>query len=111
MIRRLSACAAHTKGTAVMVRAVNDEPVALIAIAVAAIVVDVVAEDPEKRASIGVPQRRVFAHDDRLFRELRASFDEGRLDILGALWAGATLADLSHLPARTPATESRTHPS
>lgn len=94
-----------------MVRAVGDEPVAFIAIAAGDVVVEVVGEDPEKRASIGVPRRRVFAHDERLFRELRASYDGGQHEILSSLWARATVADLSPLPPMARATEPRTHPS
>jgi hypothetical protein len=111
MIDRLSACGSRTKGTAVMVRALGNEPMAFIAIAAREVVVEVVDEDPEKRASIGVPRRRVFAHDEGLFRKLCASYAGGQHETLSSLWSRATVADLSRLPPMAPATESRTHPS
>jgi hypothetical protein len=99
------------QGTAVMLRAADDGPVAFIAIAAGGAVVEVVDEDPEKHASIGVPRRRVFAHDEGLFRELCASYEAGQHEALSSLWARATVADLGPLPRMARAIAARTHPS
>ena len=111
MIYRLSAGGSRMQGTAVMLRAVDDEPVAFIAIATGGAVVEVVDGDPEKHASIGVPRRRVFAHDERLFQKLSASYEAGERETLGSLWAHATVADLTRLPPMAPGIKAGTHPS
>jgi hypothetical protein len=80
MVCEGAACGGVTEGTLVLVRAALDEPVALSAIAAGEVVVQVSNEDPERHASIGFPRRRVFARDERLLRELRASYEQGRLD-------------------------------
>ena len=91
-------------GTIVMVRSDLDEPLVLVAIAAGRVVVEVVDRDPAKLASIGFPLSRVYARDRRLLRKLRASFKQGRLDVLSSLWARATEPDLSGLPLRDAAT-------
>ena len=91
-------------GTRVMVRAAMDEPMASIAVAVGRAVVEIASPNPEKHASVGVPRRRVFARDEGLLRELRASYEQGDVMILSALWMRATAPDLSRLPARDAAT-------
>jgi len=111
MTSRPSVCPSRATGTTVMVRAVDDQPVLFIAIAAGRVVVEVVDEDPDKRASIGVPRCRVFAHDERLFRQLRVSYDHGQQTTLGSLWARAVVPDLRRLPPRERATKARTHPS
>jgi hypothetical protein len=100
MIYRLSACTAHVQGMAVLVRAVDDEPLALIAVAAGDVVVDVVHANPNKDALIGVPRRRVFAHNADLFQQLHTCFVDGREETLGLLWERATAADLRDLPRR-----------
>lgn len=98
------------RGTSVLVRAIDDEPLTLIAVAAGKVVVDVVSDDPSMRASFGVPLRRVFAQDDTLFEGLCTLFDEGRHEALGVLWTQATAADLTRLPPRVlPITPPR-HP-
>jgi len=111
MIYRLSAGTAHARGMTVLVRATDDEPLALIAVACGAVVVDVVHDDPESHALIGVPRRRVFARDADLFQQLRTSFAEGRHDTLSLLWERATAADLGHLPPRVLPIKPLTSPS
>jgi hypothetical protein len=111
VIYRLGASVAQAASAAVMVRAVGDEPRAFIAIAAGQAVVEVVDEDPEKHASIGVPRRRVFVHDERLFRKLLLAYARGQHDALKSLWAHATVADLSRLPPMAAAIEPRSHPS
>jgi hypothetical protein len=91
-------------GTVVMVRSDRDEPVVLVAIAAGRVVVEVVDRNPEKRASIGFPRSRVFVRDVRLLRKLRASFKQGRPDVLSSLWARAIAPDLSGLPLLDAAT-------
>ncbi len=110
MISRFSAGTARGQGMAVLVRAIDDEPLALIAVAAHAAVVDVVHEDPDERASIGVPRRRVFAYDADLFQQLRASFAAGRHGTVSSLWEHATVADLRHLPPRVLPIRPLTHP-
>ena len=100
MIYRLSACSTHVQGMAVLVRAIDDEPLALIAVAAGDGVVDVVHENPDKDALIGVPRRRVFAQNADLFQQLRTCFVDGRHETLGLLWERATAADLRGLPRR-----------
>lgn len=107
MIYRRNAYGSPTKGMAVMVRAVGDEPMAFIAVAAD----EVVDDDREKQASIGVPRRRVFARDERLFRKLRATYQDEQHATLRSLWARAIEADLSRLPPMAPAIEPRTQPS
>lgn len=97
-------------GTLVMVRAARDEPIAFVAIAAGRGVVQVAAENREKRASRGFPRRRVFARDEGLLRELLDRYREGRPDLVSALWARANPPDLAGLPARDAATAARTHP-
>ena len=75
MVCEVAACGGLTEGTLVVVRAALDEPVAFIAIAAGEVVVQVSNDDPEKHASIGFPRRRAFARDERLLRELRASYE------------------------------------
>jgi hypothetical protein len=96
---------------AVMVRAVGDEPMAFIAVAAGEVVVELVDDDREKHASIGVPRRRVFARDERLFRKLCAAYQGGQHATLRTLWARASEADLRGLPPMAQATEPHSHPS
>lgn len=91
---------------AVTVRAVGDEPIALIAVAAGVVVVEVVDSDREKRASFGVPRRRVFARDERLLLKLRAAHGGGQHATLRSLWARARAADLTALPPRDRAAKS-----
>ena len=111
MIYRLSACSPHAQGMAVLVRATDDEPLALIAVAVSEVVVDVVHEDPDKHALIGVPRRRVFARNADLFQQLRTCFVDGRHETLDLLWERATAADLRHLPRRISAAKQPASPA
>jgi hypothetical protein len=100
----VGACGCETVGTRVMVRAAMDEPLASIAVSVGRAVVEVSSADPDKHASVGFPRRRVFARDEGLLRELRASYERDNALILRALWTQATAPDLSRLPARDAAT-------
>jgi hypothetical protein len=110
MIYRLSACSPHAQGMAVLVRATDDEPLTLIAVAASAAVVDVVHEDSNKHALIGVPRRRVFAHNADLFQQLSTCFADGRHDTLCSLWEHAMAADLGHLPRRVSTNTQATNP-
>ena len=107
MIYRLDADGGQMQRTAVMVRAVDDEPLARIAIAAGKGVVDVIHDDADTHGSIGVPQRRVFAHDERLFRRMCSSYQAGQREILSSLWTHAMVGDVTGLPARVPAIEPR----